>query len=113
MLEPAEGHEHELLAKGEVFQQQLITAERAVTLGPQAILISEALGRKMALHRMAFLLPRQAYVHRLSVQGQRLVQGTGQRCIGIQIQRQATEVDLTPVSQRATGKTQAEPRTTV
>ncbi|MNO09747.1 hypothetical protein D3C81_2331390 [compost metagenome] len=34
VLEPAQGHEHEFLAEGEILQQQLIAAEGTVALGP-------------------------------------------------------------------------------
>ncbi|MNJ82353.1 hypothetical protein D3C77_816950 [compost metagenome] len=57
MFKTTKGHEHEFFAKGEVLQQQLITAERAIALGPQAILIGKPLGRKVALQALALVLP--------------------------------------------------------
>ena len=112
MFETTEGDEHELLAEGEVLQQQLIAAERAVTFGPQAVLVGKAPGRKMRVQWLALLL-RQARVQRLHVQGQRLVQGTGQRRVGIEVQRQAAEVDLAPVGQLAAAQTQPQQRTAI
>ncbi|MNI48152.1 hypothetical protein D3C73_1027060 [compost metagenome] len=62
LLESAEGDEHEFLAKGEIFQQQLIAAEGTVALGPQAILVAEPLRRKITLEQRAARLVRQAYI---------------------------------------------------
>ncbi|MNJ20588.1 hypothetical protein D3C77_149230 [compost metagenome] len=114
VLKAAEGHEHELLAEGEVFQQQLVATEGAVALWPQAVLVGKALGYEMPFQRLAHLiLPRQAHVQRLGLQSQRLVQLAGQRRIGIEVQRQTAEIDQAPVRQCAAGKAQAQHRAPV
>ncbi|MCY1465001.1 hypothetical protein D9M71_830930 [compost metagenome] len=61
----------------------------------------------MTVHRLTLRLLGKTHVQRLCVQCQRLVQRAGQRRISIEVQRQAAEIDLAPVSQHAAGKTQA------
>ncbi|MNI19358.1 hypothetical protein D3C73_727940 [compost metagenome] len=113
LLQAMERHEHEFFAEGEIFQQQLIPTERAVALGPQAVLFGETLGCEMAGQRITRRFPRPAHIQGLGIEGQCLMQCTGQGCIGIQIQRQATQIDLAPVAQRVTGKAQAQHRAAV
>ncbi|CNI71281.1 Uncharacterised protein [Yersinia pseudotuberculosis] len=109
-IQPLQRDKHKLFAEGKVLQQELITTERTVGLRPQCILLPEPQRREMAVQRLAISLPRQPDPEFGGIQGQRLMQGAGQRRIGIKIERQAAQVDTAPVGQRAAIKAQPDNR---
>lgn len=109
----AQGHEHEFLAKAEVLQQQLIATEGAVTFGPEPVVIAKALGAKTSLKRLTLRVSGLTDIERLGAQGQRVVQRIGHRRRGVQIQRDAAQIQLAPVAQGTAGKTQADHRAAV
>ncbi|CZW03763.1 Uncharacterised protein [Enterobacter hormaechei] len=105
--------EHKLFAKGEILQQQLVTAEGAVALRPQPVFLSKTARGEITIQCDPLRLPRQANVQRRLTFCQPEVQAAARHPIFAKIQRQMPEVSLRPVRLCTTGKTHPQERTPV
>ncbi|SAJ34573.1 Uncharacterised protein [Enterobacter cloacae] len=112
-LQPAQPRKHEFLAKGEVLQQQLVTAETAVPLRPQPVIITKPQCGEIPVHRPSVHVARHAQPQTRSIHGKSFMHSAGQRCVSIEIERDLAEIDTAPVSKMATTEAQADDRAPV